>query len=388
MVVLRNKAVKILHLIESLEFGGAQRRLVNDLRYIDKNRFENIVCVLFNSLSLEGEIAASGVKVYRLDFKSVFNVPGFFRLLKAIRVFKPDIIHTQLFWADIFGRIAGKILGIQYVVSTIQSSVYEPESGYLFSRKRKLLDYVTGKMVNGKYIAVSKSVKESIIRRLGIKRNNIRVIYNYVDSSSLNKIDSGEADKLKNELGIADSDIVLSTVGRLNPPKGHRFLFEAFSILKPEFPSLKLLVVGDGQSRSELGAYARSLGIEKKIIFLGLRQDAKELIAVSDIFVFPTLSEGMPVSLLEAMTLRKVCVASSIGPIREVIEDKKTGYLFSPGNSQELASVLRSILKSGDGMINEIAMRAARFVSEKFDASKAVDELSSFYEEVNAENRK
>lgn len=380
------KKVRILHVIEGLSLGGAERRLINDLKLINKQRFECAVSVLFNQFTLEEEISKAGISIYKLNFKSFADLAGFRRLLKLIKIFKPDIIHTQLFWADIFGRIAGKISGIPSV-TTIQSSVYEPESGCLFSRKRKLLDYITGRIVNGKYIAVSESVKESIIKRLGIKKGNVRVIYNYVDSSCYDKTDLKTENNLKNELGLTSGDIVLSTVGRLNPPKGHNFLFEALSVLKPEFPSLKLLVVGDGPSRKELSVYARSLGIEKKVIFLGLRQDAKELIAVSDIFVFPTLSEGMPVSLLEAMTLQKLCVASSIGPIREVIEDKKTGYLFSPGNSQELASVLRSILKSGDGM-NEIAMRGARFVSEKFNATKAVNELSSFYEEVYAENRK
>lgn len=380
------KKVRILHVIEGLSLGGAERRLINDLKLINKQRYECAVSILFNQFTLEEEISQSGFPIYKLNFRSFADLSGFRRLLKLIKIFKPDIIHTQLFWADIFGRIAGKISGIPSV-TTIQSSVYEPESGCLFSRKRKLLDYITGKIINGKYIAVSESVKKSIIKRLGIKEGNVRVIYNYVDSSCYDKTEQKTENNLKNELGLTAGDIVLSTVGRLNPAKGHNFLFEALSVLKPDFPSLKLLIVGDGPSRNELCGYARSLGIEKEVIFLGFRQDAKELIAVSDIFVFPTLSEGMPVSLLEAMTLRKLCVASSIGPIREVIEDKKTGYLFSPGNSQELASVLRSILKSGDGM-SEIAMRGARFVSEKFDASKAVDELSSFYEEVYAENRK
>lgn len=267
------------------------------------------------------------------------------------------------------------------MISTIQSSVYEPGNSYLFSHKRKLLDSLTGKLFNNKYIAVSNFVKKSIIRRLGIKENKVRVIYNCLDFSGLYTPGDGVLQGLKNELGLSGNDFILSTVGRLNPPKGHRFIFEALSILKPSFPNLKLLIIGDGPSRQELEEYAGKLGIEKEVIFLGMRDDVRDLLAISDIFIFPTLSEGMPLSLLEAMAMRKPCVASAIEPIKEAVEDKNTGYLFSPGDSRGLAAVLENIFKV-PGEMKETAMRGAAFVRDRFDANRAAGELTGVYEEL------
>lgn len=375
------KRIKVLYIIESLSQGGAERRLINDLKFMDRHKVESAVCVLSGNVFLEKEIVNLGVAVYRMSLKKLADYRGIFRLMKLIKTVRPDIVHTQLFWSDILGRIAAKLTGVPVVISTIQSSAYEPGNSYLFSRKRKLLDSLTGKLFNNKYIAVSKFVKKSIIRRLGIKENKISVIYNCLDFSDFYTPGQGTLQELKNGLGLSGNDFILAVVGRLNPPKGHRFIFEALSILKPRFPNLKLLIIGDGPSRQELAEYAGKLGIEKEIIFLGVRDDVKNLLAISDIFVFPTLSEGMPLSLLEAMAMRKPCIASAIEPIKEVIEDKNTGYLFPPGDSQGLAAVLENILKA-PGKMDETAMRGAEFTRKRFDASAAADELAGIYEEL------
>lgn len=375
--------LRIMHIIEGLSLGGAERRLVNDLKFINKLRFENAVCVLFNRLDLEKEVSVLNVPLYKLNLRNSADFPCFFKLLKLIKSFNPDIIHTQLFWADILGRAAAKISGVSAVVSTVQSSVYEPESGYLFSRKRKLLDRITGMIINGNYIAVSEFVKKSIVRRLKIKEGKVRVIYNYVDSSGFEKLAPKAKDRLRNRLGLSEEDIVMSTVGRLNPPKGHHFLLEALAILRPEFPTLKLLIIGDGPSRNMLEECARRLGIEREAVFLGMRPDVQELVQISDVFVFPTLSEGMPISLLEAMAMQMPCVASAIGPILEVINDGENGYLFSPGDSQGLASVLRGIFKSRDKM-EEVGLKGAISIRDKFSAAEAVERLSALYEELCA----
>lgn len=373
--------IKVLHIIEGLSLGGAERRLINDLKLLDKERFDCAVCSLFERFGMEGEILELGIPVYKINFKGCLDPAGMARLLRRVKKFTPRIIHTQLFWADLYGRLAAVLLGVKAVLTTVQSSVYEPESGCLFSRKRKFLDRVSGKVAAARYVAVSESVRASIIRRLAVTPDRARVIYNYVDFADVKKAGLEESRGLKRELGINGEDILLSTVGRLNPPKGHRFIFEALSKLRQEFPSLKLLVAGDGPGRADLEALAKEMGIASRVLFLGMRQDAKGIMAISDFFVFPTLSEGMPLSLLEAMALEVPCIASAIGPVKEVIEDKKTGYLFAPGNSGELAEVLRGVLNDRDAA-RKAAVLAALKAGEKFDGRKCARQLSEFYEEL------
>ena len=380
--------IRVLHIIESLSLGGAERRLINDLKFIDKSKFENAVCTLFNRTPLEEEIRALHIPVFKPELRDFKDVLGFYRLIALIKSFRPHIVHTQLFWADVLGRITAWISGVPIIVTTVQSSVYEPDAGYLFSRKRQCIDLITGHFFNRRYIAVSESVKNSISRRLGVKAEKIEVIYNSIDFNDFKKNDAKqESARLKNELGVTAAEIVLVTVGRLNPPKGHQFLFKALALIKPYIPSFKLFVIGDGPIRKELEAHVTTVGLRKEIIFLGQRNDVKELLALSDIFVFPTLSEGMPISLLEAMALAVPCIASSIEPIREVITDSQTGYLFQPADSHDLASAIRRVCESTQ-LRKKVGLRGAEFVKSKFDAVKGAVQLGRLYENIlNGDSR-
>lgn len=379
--------MKILHLIESLSLGGAEKRLINDLRFMDRDRFENTVVTLLKDNKLENEILNLGIRIYKLNLKGLFDFKNILRLIKIIRSNKIDIVHTQLFWADILGRIAGSIACVPVIITTVQSSVYEPGNPYLFSLKRKWLDRITGYLFNDGYIAVSEFVKKSIMTRLGIKGSKIKVIYNNVDISNFDGTGTDRKKLLRKEIGVEGSDIVFSIVGRLNPPKGHKFLFEAISMMETNSSSIMLLVIGDGPSQKELENLSKKLNIEKKVRFLGLRNDVKDLIGISDVFVFPTLSEGMPVALLEAMAMQKACVASRIAPVEEVIEDKKNGYLFTPGNSEELALILKDLCFAKEKM-EEIGRNAFLSVREKFSAEKMAKELERYYEDIIKEKRK
>lgn len=372
--------MNILHLIENLDIGGAQTRLLNDLRLLDRKKFNNIVCSLTFGGRLVSAIEGLGIKTFALS--GAFNLRSLSILLSIIRQNDIDVIHTQLFFADLYGRLAGKISQVPFIVTTIQSSVYEPDNVFLYSYKRKLLDSYSGRLANDRFIAVSGFVKDSIIRRLKFNPKKIEIIPNYIDFSALNSVRQQDISALKKELDIKTGEIIFITVSRLNPAKGLNYLLEAFAALNKQYPSVKLLIAGSGPSEAELKGLSRILGIKDKVVFLGERNDIKELLHMSDIFVFPTLSEGLPLSLLEAMAVGKSCIASDIGPIQEIIQNNDNGILFRTKDSKDILRAMLEVIPSSERS-RQMARKGRDFVRGKFDARINVDLLESLYQNLD-----
>lgn len=377
--------IKILHLIESLSRGGAENRLVNDLKNINKDEFAHSVCYLFEKGEPQEETLNLKIPVYGLKLKDIYQFHKcLFKLIQIIRLEKPNIIHTQLFAADIYGRILGKLLRIP-VVSTIQSSVYEPGIEYFRSPKRRWLDSFTGRFCNTKFIAVSNFVKESIIKRLHFKEEDIEVIYNYID---VNKFSFNNSyDSLRKKLGLNQDDIVLITIGKLNPPKGHRYLFEALPSVIRQSPSTKLLVVGDGPDRNKLLKLRDNLKLERCISFLGVKNNIQELLSISNVFVFPSLSEGFPLSLIEAMSMKIPCIAFNTGPMPEAIENGKTGILVEPKNSQALADAIITLANNSQKTL-KLSTAARKSVFNNFSALRNAEKLMCLYKNILDNNEK
>ncbi|MDD2688626.1 MAG: glycosyltransferase [Candidatus Omnitrophica bacterium] len=368
--------MKILHLIESLDIGGAQLRLWNDLRFMDKNRFKNIVCSLNGSGRLSAQIKALGIPVYCLN--GTYNLGSALKLASIIRKNHVDIIHTQLFFSDLYGRLMGKMLGVPAIVSTVQSSVYEPDNEYLYSLKRKLLDSYSGRLCNKKFIAVSEFVKSSLSRRLKISMRKIEVIPNYVDFEELNSVQEGDLGSLREEFSISPQDLILITVCRLNPAKGVQYLLKAMQQIVAQYKFVRLLIVGDGFYRSCLEQLVKAYNLKSNVMFLGERNDVKELLHISNIFVFPSLSEGLPLSLLEAMACGLPSVASDIGPVREIISDGRTGLLARSKDSAGIARAVSSLIADSK-KAKVIGECGKDLVRDKFSPCKNIKFLEDFY---------
>ncbi len=375
----RLKKPTILHLIESLGQGGAERRLVNDLKYLDATQFSSVVCHLYPPDSLKGEIASLEIPILWLGIKGFSEWPkGVVRLIQTVKTYKVDLLHTQLFGADVLGRIVGRFLKIP-VVSNIQSSIYEPGVPYFKSSRQKWIDSWTGRWCNEKFIAVSHFVKESVQKKLHYKEEDIVVIPNGVDLQNFSP--NGSQRELRRSFGWGEKDVLLICVGKLNPPKGQEYLIGALPLVKRCHPNVKLLIVGSGPRQEEWMKLSRRLGLEGIVFFLGDRSDVNSLLAMSDIFVFPTLSEGMPFALLEAMAMEKPCIASDIPPIREVIEDGKTGLLVRPRQAKSIAEAILNILNAPEQRV-EMARRGRAVIVEKFSAESNVRLLETLYKDL------
>jgi glycosyltransferase involved in cell wall biosynthesis len=371
--------MNILHLIENLDRGGAQIRLINDLKFTDRKCFHHVVCALDGAGSWSYKITSLGIPVYILD--GFYSVRTIYKLLKIIRQHNIDVIHTQLFFADLYGRIVGWLSRVNSIVSTVQASVYEPDTVFLYSRKRRLIDKYTARM-NKRFVAVSNFVKSSVHNRLHIRSQKIDVIPNYVDIDELNKKDPVILEQLSRECSLKPGEVILITVGRLNPAKGIGYLLEALSSLISRYQHIKLLIVGDGPSRVSLETLAKEYDIQKHVRFLGERDDIKELLHLSNIFILPTLSEGMSLSLLEAMAVGLPCIASDIEPLREVIIHGRNGLLVGVKNSGNIRDAIQSLVIDIE-KAKQMGQNAKDFLKQNFDPFKQAQRLEHLYKSLS-----
>lgn len=362
---------KVAHIITDLDVGGAEKQLLLILPYLQK--YFEIYVICCRSVGTIGKIIEkSGIKIIYLGAKSNLDVRVIWRMRQAIRQIRPDIIVTYLLFADILGRIIGKMAGIKKIICNERSSL--PGRDYLRS-----LDKWTGSLVTT-YVVQTQTFKRFLTKRLNVAENKFHVIPNAVlvkETRNNHRHGRGPAfgrEKLQTRkaLGFNQDDILVAYVGNLKKAKGHNVLLRAARLMTnnqlPMTNDIKLLMVGDGRLRRNLERKANKLGISNKVHFLGLRDDVQEILAASDIFVIPSLAEGMSNALLEAMAVGLPCIVSDIEVHREMIKDGENGLLFKTGNAKDLSKKIL-FLANHEEMRENIGLKAREYVKRHHDPS-------------------
>ncbi|MBK8010998.1 MAG: glycosyltransferase [Deltaproteobacteria bacterium] len=409
----------ILHLIETLGHGGAEHQLALAVGALNREKYRSLVCHLYSPGHLKPTIEASGVKVLSLGLaRSKKNWPeALFRLFQIVRCEGVDLIHTSLFEADLLGGVVGMMTGVP-VMGTLCNIGGEavrlednPRLGAFRLKASTMLWGLSLRRLHAHSIAISNAVQNSAIRTFGLSSDPSRstVIYRAItqngrtmapsampgarenenldqspdQSHNANAHDPGVTARLRALLDLGESAPVILHVGRLAPQKGQRYLLEAMAAVLVKEPRARLLVVGEGWLRPALEAQAQSLGISKAVSFLGRREDVPALHRVADMFVFPSLFEGLGVSLLEAAHAGLACIASNVGPLPEIIEDQVSGILVPAKDADALsAAILR--ISSDDEMRRRLGENAQKSVSQRFDLRRMIDGMEKLYDSVFA----
>ena len=366
--------MKLAHLITTLGVGGAEKHLLWLGRELVARGHELDVLYLKGDGELKDEFAAAGMPARKVPFESPLDLPGALAgLVSALRELQPDLLHTHLLKADALGALAARKAGVPGLVSSKHND------------ERALLKAGVG-VVHGwlskradRIIALSDHVARFVAEHGRVPRERITRIYYGVDAEGLGA-SRGRAE-VRAELGVDEATPLLVCVGRLAPQKDHPTLLAALAQLPPE---VQLLVVGGdpfGDGRPRLEARAAELGVADRARFLGIRHDVPDLLAASDLFVLPSLWEGLGLVFLEAMAVELPIVASNVSAIPEVVEDGVSGWLVPPGDPAALAGAVRDALARDDD-------RRARGVAgrmrllERFALPRMVDETEAVYREV------
>ncbi len=368
-MISKNHKIKIIYVTCALNVGGAEKFLYDLLKHLDKEKFAPQVATVIGGGTLEPDFRALGVSLHIYGRKRLRYLGGIVQLFQLYCLFrreKPQIVHTQLFAADLWGRLAAWLAGVPFIITTEQN--INRDQSWL----REFLKKITYGLAD-KTVAISSAVKNYVIEKYGVLKDKIVIIPNDVD---VEEIERGMKSACHSRESGNPAKKIILTVGRLVEQKGQKYLLEAFARLK-EKDKYELWIAGEGPLRQLLENQAKGLGIENQVRFLGERADVPALLGQADLFVFPSLWEGLGIALLEAALAKVPIVASRVDGILDIVEDNETGFLVEPGDSEELAFAMEKMF-CYPTRARYMMDKAYQQVKDKFD----IKIVTKKYEEV------
>jgi glycosyltransferase involved in cell wall biosynthesis len=368
--------MRILHLISSAGLFGAERVAVELSKSLKKTyHCEPILGIIRNIYNPHVEISEEAVRndipytVFtcrsQLDLQLPFSVREF---IKKNRV---DIIHCHGYKSNFYGLLASKGQVPSVTTNHNWLTAHWKLKAYCF------LDSLWIRFFD-RIVAVSNEVKEGMLK-YKIPGEKIRVIDNGISLERFEK--QVETRRMKTQLGFQEKTRVIGTVGSLVIEKGHIYLLEAARQILDVAKDLKFLIIGDGPLRKALEEKSEELGIKKDVIFMGQRKDIPELLTAMDIFVLPSIKEGLPIALLEAMAAKRPVVATRVGAIPRVIESQDIGILVEPKDISGLRDAVVSLIDDPERM-NHLARGGFGKVSVDFSSDEMCKHYLELYNEI------
>ena len=360
---LRGK--RIAHLIESDGPGGAERMVAQLASEFAARGSPGVVFLPERGEGwLERELLAAGVTIERFRLERPLS-PLFARnLADAFLRHRISFVHSHEFTMAVYGAWAARKAGVPHAITMHGGRYY---AGRLQRRVAMRLAVA----ISGSVVAVSAELAQSLSRDLLVARNRITVIPNGVPEPALPR------ETLRDELALPGSARLLLAVGNLYPVKGHRHLVAAVALLAERHPDLHVAIAGRGENETRLRAQALELGIADRVHLLGFRSDGPKLLAGADIFVMPSLAEGLPLALLEAMFAGRPIIASDVGEIATAL-GADGGILVPPANEAALATAIdRLLIDPQHG--RALGMQAARRASLEYSLARSVDRYAAVY---------
>jgi glycosyltransferase involved in cell wall biosynthesis len=331
--------------------------------------------VLFNTGRLEREIRELGVPVSVYPERNWRSSKIFSELVRRWRISQPQIVHTHKYKDTILAVPAARLCGVPVVIRTVHG-LSEPFRGVQAVRMKvyELLERVVhGSMVDA-IIGVSSQIEQKY-RKIG-GRPKATCIRNGIELEG--RATSIQREAKRQELGLAEDTCAIGAVGRLTPVKGLCYLLQAARLLLDRRVKVHVLLIGDGPLRGDLERLATKLGIRESIAFLGHREDTDELMQALDVFALPSLSEGIPMALLEAMAASRAVVASRVGGIPEVVEDRVSGFLVEVAQPIDLAEKCHHLIVNPE-VARQAGYAARKRVEKEFSAASMAERVIGLY---------
>jgi len=370
--------VNVLYMIDSMFYAGAQTHIAGMMRGHDKNRFRPYLLCLQEKGPLGEELEAEGYPVAAYGLKRVYALQAawsYTRFIPFLKHERIEIVHAYLFAAQIYGVPAARLAGVPLVIAGRR------DPGKYWTAPRYLLARKISNSFSHIQIANAYAVKEFIVREEGIPPDKVKIVYNGVDASRFSP-QEGAADRVDRPA------LTVGYVGSLTRVKQVEVLLRAARRILPACPRLRILIVGggpettqrlrEGRTDSWLRTLASELGLGDHVVFTGARTEVQEELKEMDIFVMPSILEGMSNAILEAMATGLPVIATDSGGNRELVEEGGTGYLFPVGDDQRLSELLLDLLGSEEKR-RAMGRAARQRVMERFTVQRMVAEMERVY---------
>jgi len=372
----KSKNIRVLQLIQTLETGGAQKVIVNLIRGIDNDHFEISTACMQKKGPIFDEIKSLGSKVTQIKKKYRFDIQVISRLRKFLEEGKYDILHTHNFSAGLWGRLAALSMGKNRPVLV---HTEHGRRGNITGWRKWLSCYLARR--SDRIISVSDETRDYLIEQVKLNPDNVIVLKNGIDLDYLLNSRNSTVKEIGDILKKNAAAKFVVNVSALSEVKDHATLLRAFKILKNKYPAAYLLLVGDGPLRLDLHKLALALEISDDVVFMGERHDIAAILDKSDIFVLSSRNEGHPISLLEAMGMGVVPVATDVGGIPELIENTVNGLTVPPGEPSMLADAIRIALEN-DELYEQWSVKSRELVLNHYTAKVMAKRHEELYSEL------
>ncbi len=366
--------LKVLTLVDGLLNGGAETIAARIAIGLDPARFERFICVTRpTDAAAVAEVEATGVKVLALERKARWAVWDWAPLVTLLRRERIDVLHSHMFGSNVWGVVLGPLARVPVIVA------HEHGSDTASRPLQRFLDRALVGRRADLVVAVSEADRRRLVDLERVSSGKVRVIPN----AALPRVAHGS--DVRAELGIGSDAPVVVNVGVVRPEKALANLVRAATILAPELPGLRVLVAGGGPAPhvEELERLVRELGIDRTVTLLGWREDVADVLAAADVVVICSDREGQPLALMEYMAAGKAIVATRVGGIPELIEDRVQGLLVPPGNVDALAGAIRDLLRD-PRLREELGRRARERQQTELDFELLVRRFEALYEDLAA----
>jgi glycosyltransferase involved in cell wall biosynthesis len=328
--------MRVVHVIETPGPGGAEKVLVDVATGLPSS-YESFGLMLCESWTGR-ELTTRGVPVSVMPLQKAFDTSWPVRFAKYLREHRIGLVHSHEFTGNCYAAAGARLAGVP-IVCTTHGKNYWP---YRFYR-RQAYRWVCNNA--HAFVAVSTDLAQFAAATLGVKSNRVRIVRNGIDTRAFEP-DTILREQTRDRLMLQPSELLILSVGELTEVKGHEYLLRAFARMKGQSSNLTLAIAGDGPLRAHLESLASESGIAARVKFLGHRRDIKALLNAADVFVMPSLSEGLPLAILEAMAIGLPIIATAVGGVPEVIKSGETGWLVQPQQPEALASTLCNVLQN------------------------------------------
>lgn len=343
--------MKILVVIPTLGYGGAERLLVSLLPKLKNKGFQIKVCTLNIPLDLASELEKEGISVVNLELKHRWSIfEALIKLYKEVKNFKPEIIWGHLYFGILYSRLVSlffsklKVISVlHYNISSdsVKKGLWYSFRNWIFNKSKKF-DFAT--------VAVSESVKKDYQEFFGWE--NIEVVFNAID---LEKIDNAifdiDIENIREQYKVLSDDLVIVLPGRLHESKGHRYLIQAIKQLKDEYQIIpKVMIVGEGPLRNVVEELIEKLELKDQFILTGNLEQVElfKVLKASDFIVIPSLFEAFGIAAIEAMYMEKPIIVSNIDGLKEITIDKFNAIQVPVKNSDAIVDSIVKIMKDSE----------------------------------------
>lgn len=360
--------IRVAHILDTPGPGGAENVLVSLVRGLDPESISSSVCIREDSW-MHGQLGNGHMDYMFLRDARALDMGLLASMVRYIKSNKIDVVHSHEFFMNMYGSLAAYLSGIPCI------AIVHGHVDYAAGKLRRRMAY--RRVASASHlVAVSNQLADRFSKEVGVPESRIHTIYNGIETE---KFRAGhDLDSLRAELGIPRDAPVVGMVGNLYPVKGYKYFIKAMEIVRSEFPQAVFLVCGRGELRDELESLSAQCGLRDHIRFLGFRDDVPALLQLMDVFALSSLSEGLSLSILEAMAAGKPTVVTDVGGNSEIVVEGETGFLVPSEDEKKLAEKVCVLLRD-KGLRDRLGKCGQGRVDSLFSQERMLEDYQNLY---------